>query len=69
MKQKTKSILNRFLKGLISGAITSMGLVTVVQPTLWSDFISIFNVLGMAGLFGAINGGLLALQKLISWKE
>lgn len=66
---KYKSVFKRFLKGAISGAITMMGMVTLVAPTTWSDFSSIFSALGVAGLFGAINGLLLALNKWASWKE
>ena len=64
-----QSVVKRFLKGLISGAVTSMSLVTLTQPTIWSDFKSIFTVLGVAGLFGAINGLLLAIQKWSSWED
>ena len=66
---KYNSILKRFFKGMISGAVTSMGMFTLVQPTLWSDFKAIFSGLAIAGLFGAINGLLLALNKWASWKE
>jgi hypothetical protein len=66
---KYKSVLNRFLKGGISGAVTSMGMVTLIQPTVWADFKTIFSMLLIAGTFGAINGLLLALQKWASWKE
>ena len=69
MKTKTISILNRFLKGIISGAVASMAMVTLTQPTVWSDFSSILGSLGMSATFGAITGFLLALQKFASWKE
>lgn len=64
-----KAVFVRFLKGAISGAVTAMGMVTLVQPTAWTEFSSIFSSLGIAGLFGAINGLLLALNKAYSWKE
>ena len=66
---KYNSILKRFFKGMISGAVTAMGMVSLVQPSLWSDFNAIFTALAIAGLFGAINGLLLALNKWASWKE
>ncbi len=68
-KIKVKSILMRFLKGAVSGAITAMGLVQIVQPTNWSDFKSIISSLAMAGSYGAIVGLLLALNKWANWKE
>jgi len=64
-----KAVFVRFLKGAIAGAVTAMGLVTLAEPTIWSDFSSIFSSLGMAGLFGAINGLLLALNKAYTWEE
>ena len=66
---KYKSVFHRFLKGLISGAVTAMGMVTLVTPSTWSDFSGIFSTLGVAGIFGAINGLLLALNKWVNWKE
>lgn len=64
-----KAVFVRFFKGAIAGAVTAMGMVTLVQPTAWAEFSSIFSSLGIAGLFGAINGLLLALNKIYTWKE
>lgn len=64
-----KSIIIRFLKGAIAGAATSMGMVTMQQPAIWSDFHTLLNSLGIAAAFGSIVGLLLALQKLASWKD
>jgi hypothetical protein len=64
-----KSILIRFLKGAIAGAVASMSMVTIQQPSVWADFGTLFSSLGMAGLFGAITGLLLALQKWATWTE
>lgn len=69
MSEKTISVLNRFIKGFLSGAVTSMGLVTLAMPTVWSDVWQILNNLGLAAIFGGLNGLLLALQKYVSWKE
>lgn len=66
---KYNSILKRFFKGMISGAVTSMGMLTLAVPTMWSDFKPLLSALAIAGLFGAINGLLLALNKWASWKE
>jgi uncharacterized membrane protein len=64
---KYKAIVTRFLKGIIAGAVASMGMVALTQPTAWSDFSSLLNTLGMACAFGGITGLLLALQKWASW--
>ena len=64
-----KSILTRFGKGIVTGAVASMVLVTYSTPTIWADFNSIFSALGVAAVSGSITGLLLALQKWASWKE
>ena len=69
MSEKIYSILKRFAKGIISGAVSAMVLVQYIQPTQWSDFSSILNSLGIAASFGALTGLLLALQKWSSWEE
>lgn len=69
MNTKIKSILMRFLKGIIAGAIASMSMVTITQPTIWADFGTLFNSLGLACAFGGLTGLLLALQKWASWTE
>lgn len=69
MNTKITVILNRFMKGALAGAITSMSMVTYANPTLWSDFNSIFSALGIPAVSGAITGLLLAAQKFASWKE
>jgi hypothetical protein len=62
-----KSIITRFLKGIIAGAVSAMVLVTFAQPTTWDTFPSILNSLGLACAYGGLTGFLLALQKYASW--
>jgi xanthosine utilization system XapX-like protein len=69
MSIKTKSILMRFVKGLVSGAVTSMLMVTVAAPGNWTDLVEVLSMFAIAGIFGGINGLLLAIQKWYSWKE
>ena len=66
---KFQSVSTRFLKGLIAGAVSSMGMVSYQNPTVWLDFSLIFNALGVAAVAGAITGLLLAIQKWASWEE
>ena len=63
------SVLKRFAKGAIAGAVTSMSVVTIQTPTMWSDFHLILNNLGIACVSGAMVGLLLALHKWASWTE
>ena len=69
MNEKTYVILKRFAKGIIGGAVAQMMLVSINQPSIWSDFTSILNQLGIACAFGSMTGLLLALQKWASWQE
>lgn len=69
MSIKTKTILVRFAKGFISGAVSAMGLVTIAVPTVWTGFLPILNMLAIAGMAGGLNGLLLALQKWSSWRD
>ena len=64
-----KSVFKRFLKGIGAGAVTAMMMVTVVQPTVWGDFKAIISSLAIAGLYGAITGALLAINKAYNWVE
>lgn len=66
---KFRAIVIRFLKGAGAGAVASMMMVTLNQPTIWADFLPLLNSLAMAGVFGAITGLLLALQKWASWSD
>lgn len=67
--EQLKSILTRFLKGIIAGAVSAMGLITIQTPTVWSNFSSIFNNLGIAAVFGGLTGLLLALEKWANWQD
>ena len=69
MTNKINSVLIRLLKGIIAGAIASMGLVTLSQPAIWSDFNTMLSHLGLALVYGAVTGLLLALQKYVSWTD
>lgn len=69
MNTKLSSVLTRFLKGTIAGALVSVGQVTLVQPTVWADFGVLLNTLGMAVSYGGMIGLLLALHKWASWED
>ena len=66
---KYRAILTRFIKGAISGAVSAMALVTISQPSVWTDFLPLLNALGLAAAFGALSGLLLAIEKWSSWTE
>lgn len=64
-----KSVFQRFLKVFIGGFVASIGVVSLTQPTAWSDFNSMLNSLGLALAYGALSGLLLALQKWATWVD
>jgi len=67
--EKTKSVLKRFVKGAIGGAVSAMVAVSYTTPSAWTDFAMVANTLGIAAVAGAIGGALLAAQKWASWTE
>lgn len=69
MSTKTKSIINRFLKGMLAGVVPAIGAVQLVQPTSWSEIPVMLSNLGLALVYGAITGLVLALLKYVDWKE
>ena len=69
LTMKYRAILMRFIKGAIAGAVSSMAMVSLQQPSVWVDFVPLLQSLGLACAFGAITGLLLAAQKWASWEE
>lgn len=55
----------RFLRGAISGAVSSMVVLQVAGAHSFADVSAFVYALGVAGLMGAITGGLLAVDKYI----
>jgi len=66
---KISSVLNRFGKGILAGAIASIGMVTLAEPSVWLEWTPLLNTVAKAGVYGGFTGLLLALQKWASWKE
>lgn len=69
MSDKTKAVLKRFAKGLISGAVTTMAVVPVISPADFKQIKIWLITLVLAGIVGGVNGLILAVQKWASWKE
>lgn len=70
MKNKllAERLLMRFLRGAISGAVSSMTVIlpfSVDATTTWNDVFMWLNLLVIAGLIGFISGGLLAIDLYI----
>jgi hypothetical protein len=63
MKQIIKSALMRFLRGFIAGGIGAMALILPVGIQNFNDLSSWLVGLLLAGLVGAISGGIQALDK------
>ena len=69
MSQKTKSVLMRFVKGFVAGAVTMMLGVSISAPANWVELMSALSILAVTGIYGGVVGLLLALEKWYSWKE
>lgn len=66
---KNEVLVKRFVRGATAGAVTSMLAITISAPSTWSEMVTIFNNLLLAGGFGAITGLLMALDKWARWDE
>lgn len=58
-----KSILYRFLRGGIAGALAMILTVTFSGVTDWSSLFSVLNTAALVGVIGFITGTLMALDK------
>lgn len=58
-----QAVLKRFLKGFVAGAIAAMLLIVPASTASWADVATWLNALSLAGIFGGLNGLLLAVQK------
>ena len=66
---KVRSIINRFLKAFISGALSAMGLITIAMPQNWTEVPILLSMLALAGMYGGLTGVIMAGQKWYSWKD
>lgn len=69
MSDKYKSVLARFAKAFISGAVSAAGIITVANVHTWSDLYLSLNAIALLLLIGGINGILMAVEKFATWKE
>jgi small-conductance mechanosensitive channel len=69
MDETIKSILLRFARGFISGAVASMAVVVPVSTGDWSSLLTYLNMLGLAISFGGITGLILAIDKWIRMEK
>jgi len=67
MNEIIKRALNRFLRGFIAGGVGAMALITPVGIQNFNDISSWLVALLLAGIVGAISGGLQALDKY--WRD
>lgn len=67
MSPMIKSAINRFAKGFLAGGIAQVVLIINAGTTINS--IADIKAITTAVFIGFLTGGLLAVQKMISWKE
>jgi ABC-type Fe3+-siderophore transport system permease subunit len=59
----------RFVKAFLSGAITSLGLITVADISTWTELRSALSAIALSALMGGINGILMASEKYLNWQD
>lgn len=69
MNNKTKTIILRVFRSGLSGFISGVSGVTILAPKVWSEFTSIFFLLGIAGAFGLLTGLIAGLDKWARWDD
>lgn len=60
---KTQMVLKRFAKGFVAGAISTMILVPAISPADFKQLKVWLMTLLLAGIFGGVNGLMLAINK------
>jgi hypothetical protein len=69
MNTTLKIVGARFLRGLAAGAVSAMIIIVPSSTTSWLDLRAWLMALVIAGLFGGITGGLLAIEKYLRLPE
>jgi hypothetical protein len=62
-KELLKSILWRFIRGGIAGAVSTMIVLLPLSATSWREVGVVLASLGVAGTIGGISGLILAIDK------
>lgn len=60
---KAKLVFFRFLRGAVAGAVSTMVMIQFTGGNSFSDLQAFLSSLAVAGIVGAVTGGLLALDK------
>lgn len=59
----------RAFRVFIFGALTTIGLVTVAQPTTWKELGTILATFALAGIWGGITAVISGVDKWLRWKN
>lgn len=62
-----KTVLKRFLKGFAAGGVSSM--LVVLNSPIGIAGLADFKMLASALLVAFLTGGLLAIEKAVTWKD
>jgi hypothetical protein len=69
MTNKTKVVLKRFLKGALSGAVSTASVIVVMLPqNTFAEVSAWIGTVMSSLLVGAISGGILAVDKYVNYK-
>jgi hypothetical protein len=64
MEYTLKSLLKRFLRGFVAGAVATTTTIVITFRD-WSDVPSVLSMLGLAALAGGISGAILSIDKYL----
>jgi hypothetical protein len=64
---QTKAVLKRFLKGFVAGGLAQA--ILIINGGLTVHSIEDLKSIGFTLLSGFLVGGLLALEKMLSWQD
>jgi hypothetical protein len=69
MTEFGKALFLRGIRGGVSSAISAMILIVPNSTTSWTELTTWANALALAGIFGAVSGTLLAIEKALRYQE
>lgn len=65
MTQTTKSVILRFARGTVAGAVSAMLTISIANPSTWKEMSLMMSALALSGIIGAISGFLQAADKWV----
>jgi len=65
MDKVLKSVLLRFVRAFVAGAVATMITITPLSINNWTDVSTWLGALGLSGIIGGVSGLLMAIDKYL----